>query len=132
IWRRPGAAARFAMILPIVVGIGTCILTILLVMLPFVGSLNALLQSVIFFHTGAATVADSSQQGNIGILEHALHSILAFAALYSVLAFAALYGTLAALLRRDWRVLPLLAWLFVTIFLLWRQVPLFTHHLVIL
>ncbi len=132
IWRRPGAATRFSSILPIIVGIGTCILTILLVMLPFVGSLNALLQSVIFFHTSAVTVAGSSQQENIGIIEHALHSILAFAALYSILAVAALYGTLAALLRRDWGVLPLLAWLFVTFFLLWRQVPLFAHHLVIL
>ena len=132
IWRRPGAATRFASILPIAIGTGTCLLTILLVMLPFVGSLNALLQSLIFFHTSTAKVAGSSQQENIGIIEHALHSILAFVALYSILAFAALYGTLAALLRRDWRVLPLLAWLFVTIFLLWRQVPLFPHHLVIL
>ena len=135
IWRRPSVGADLSRpspinrpgvgtsILPIVVGIGTCILTILLVMLPFIGSLNALLQSVIFYHTNAGTVAASSQQGNISTIEHAL---------YSILTLAALYGTLAALLRRDWRVLPLLAWLFVTIFLLWRQVPLFGHHLVIL
>ncbi len=123
IWRRPGAATHFASILSIIVGIGTCILTILLVTLPFIGSFQTLVQNVIFFHTGATTVAGSSQQGNITLIENAL---------YSILTLAALYGTLAALLRMDWRVLPLLAWLFVTIFLLWRQVPLFTHHLVIL
>jgi 4-amino-4-deoxy-L-arabinose transferase-like glycosyltransferase len=129
IWRQSEASGRDSSrsyttgILSILVGIGACILTVVLVLLPFAGSLNALLQSVIFFHTSAATVASSSRQGNISVIEHAL---------YSVLALTALYGTLAALLRRDWRVLPLLAWLGVTIFLLWHQVPLFGHHLVIL
>jgi 4-amino-4-deoxy-L-arabinose transferase-like glycosyltransferase len=132
IWRRPGAATRFSRTLPILVGIGTAILTILLVMLPFISSLNTLLQSVIFFHASTTIVAGSSQQGNIGVIGRTVHSILAFAALYSILALAALYGTLAAFLRRDWRVFPLLAWLFVTAFLLWRQVPLFPHHFVIL
>ncbi len=123
IWRRPPDATRIASILGIIVGIAASILTALLAMLPFFGSLNALLQSVIFYHTDAGTVAGSTQQGNISIIEHAL---------YSVFTLAALYGTLAAFLRRDWRVLPLLVWLLVTIFLLWRQVPLFGHHLVIL
>ena len=118
-----------ASILPILVGIAACILTVVLVLLPFIiphdksGGYDALLQSVIFFHTDAGTVASSSQQGNISIIEHAL---------YSTVTLAAVYGTLASLLRRDWRVLPLLAWLLVTIFLLWHQVPLFPHHLVIL
>jgi hypothetical protein len=52
------------------------------------------------------------------------------AALTTLLTLAALYGSVSALLRRDWRVLPLLAWLFATSFLLWRQVPLFEHHFI--
>jgi hypothetical protein len=39
---------------------------------------------------------------------------------------------LVALLRGDWRVLPLIGWLLGSIYLLYDQVPLFHHHLVIL
>jgi len=39
---------------------------------------------------------------------------------------------LVAFLRRDWRVIPLLAWLLATIFFLWQLVPLLPHHLVAL
>jgi hypothetical protein len=50
----------------------------------------------------------------------------------SWLGLAALYGTITALLRRDWWVVPLLAWFLATVYWLWRQVPLFPHHLVAL
>src|SRR5207248_9068476 len=62
-----------------------------------------------------------SQSGNLLKVESALTTLLAL---------TALYGTAAALLRQDWRVLPLLGWLLATAFLLWRQVPLFSHHFV--
>jgi len=52
--------------------------------------------------------------------------------LTSITAFTALYSTIVALVRRDWRVLPLLAWLGATVVMLWLQVPLFHHHLVAL
>ena len=52
--------------------------------------------------------------------------------LLSPLGAAALIGTIAALLKRDWLVLPLLAWLLASAYLLWQQTPLFTHHMVIL
>ncbi len=65
--------------------------------------------------------AQLGQSGNTFKLETALATLLTL---------AALYGSAMGLLRRDWRVLPLLGWLLATGFLLWRQVPLFPHHFV--
>jgi hypothetical protein len=42
------------------------------------------------------------------------------------------YGTGVAVVRRDTRAVPLLGWLAATLFILWNQTPLFSHHLVIL
>jgi 4-amino-4-deoxy-L-arabinose transferase-like glycosyltransferase len=106
-------------------GIGAFLLTMLLPILPFVGSWQAMWSEVVTFHTGAGTLlsgnAQLGQSGNTFKLETALATLLTL---------AALYGSLIALLRRDWRVLPLLGWLLATAFLLWRQVPLFPHHFV--
>ncbi len=65
--------------------------------------------------------AQLGQSGNTFKLETALATLLTL---------AALYGSVIALLRQDWRVLPILGWLLATAFLLWRQVPLFPHHFV--
>lgn len=99
------------------------LLVTLLLFLPFLGSFYALWQGMVTFHTAAGETLKSQHAGNRPLI---------MTALLTLSGFAALYGTLAALLRRDWRVLPLLAWLLVTLFLLWRQVPLFAHHLVAL
>jgi 4-amino-4-deoxy-L-arabinose transferase-like glycosyltransferase len=109
--RRPYAAA--------LAGIAAFALTGALLLLPFAGAATAFVSSVITFHTGAA--GEFSQAGNAALI---------WSGLQSLLAVAALYGGVVALLRRDWRVLPLLAWLLVSVYLLWRQVPLFEHHLV--
>ncbi len=122
IWhKQPGT--RFARLLPIIAGIGACILTMAVLLLPFLASYQPMVQSVIAFHNDAARVMSGTQQGNTSILQHALTTPLTL---------AASYGIVAALLRRDWRVIPLIAWLLATLFLLWRQVPLFQHHLVAL
>ncbi len=109
----------------IAAGILAFLLTTILVMLPFLGSFQAMVASVITFHTDAASMLSTnsqfSQSGNLLKVESALTTLLAL---------AALYGTAAALLRQDWRVLPLLGWPLATAFLLWRQVPLFSHHFV--
>ena len=106
-------------------GIVAFLLTMLLLILPFLGSFQAMWSSVVTFHTGAGTLlggdAQMGQASNTFKLETALATLLTL---------AALYGSIIALLRRDWRVLPLLGWLLVTAFLLWRQVPLFPHHFV--
>jgi Dolichyl-phosphate-mannose-protein mannosyltransferase len=106
-------------------GIGAFLLTMILLTLPFLGSFQAMWTSVVTFHTGAGTLLSSNpqlgQSGNTFKLETALATLLTL---------AAFYGSVIALLRRDWRVLPLLGWLLATAFLLWRQVPLFSHHFV--
>lgn len=109
--------------LSLLVGIVACIITLALFVLPFIGSLSQLIQGVVTFHNDAGRVLSGTQVKNTGILRPVL---------FSLLGLSALYGTLIALLRRDWRVLPLIGWLLVTIYLLWRQVPLFPHHLIAL
>ena len=122
IWhKQPGT--RLTGLLPILVGISTCILTFVVLLLPFGGSYQVMLQSVIAFHSDAAQVYSSSQQANISTIQNALTSLL------TVTAF---FGMVTALIRRDWRVIPLIAWFVATLYLLWHQVPLFQHHLVAL
>jgi uncharacterized membrane protein len=75
------------------------------------------------FHTSAGSLFKKTQPQNMLQMQHLLTSITAY---------TALYGTIVALLRRDWRVLPLLAWLGATVLMLWLQTPLFHHHLVAL
>lgn len=129
VWRmeKGQAEARRHTIYSILIGALVCILMLALVLLPFLGSLHELIAGMVTFHIDAGNVlaneAQLGQQKNLHTLETALLSFLAL---------AALYGTIAALLRRDWRVLPLLAWLLGTLYLLWHQVPLFPHHLVTL
>jgi 4-amino-4-deoxy-L-arabinose transferase-like glycosyltransferase len=122
IWhKQPGTS--WISLLPIFVAIVASILAFVLLLLPFGGSYQALLQSVITFHSTAAQVYSRSQPVNISILQNALTSFLTL---------TAFFGIVAALFRRDWRVVPLIAWFFATLYLLWHQVPLFQHHLVAL
>jgi len=109
--------------LPLIAGITAFVIISALLLLPFAGSLQVFWQSVVTFHTDAGTVLASTRSGNLAMIRHML---------FSFTSLAALYGTLVALLKRDWRVIPLLAWFLVTAFLLWRQAPLFTHHLIAL
>ncbi len=122
IWRKQ-SGTHFASLLTIIIGIAACILTMAALLLPFISSYQVMVQSVYTFHNDAASVLSSTQQGNASIIEQALTSFLAL---------AALYGIVAALIRHDWRVIPLIAWLIATIYLLWHQVPLFQHHLIAL
>ena len=122
IWHKQ-SGTRLISLLPIFVGITTCILTFLVLLLPYSGSYQAMLQSVITFHSTAAQVYSGSQQANFSIIQNALTSFLTF---------TAFFGMVAAFIRRDWRVVPLIAWFFATLYLLWHQVPLFQHHLIAL
>ncbi len=122
IWHKQ-SGTRLTGLLPIFVGITTCILTFVVLLLPYSGSYQAMSQSAITFHSTAAQVYSGSQQANFSIIQNALTSLL------TVTAF---FGTVAAFIRRDWRVVPLIAWFFATLYLLWHQVPLFQHHLIAL
>ncbi len=126
LWRifqkKPGT--RLASARSLLVGIGALLFVTVLVLLPFVSSIQPMWQDVMTFHTDAGVLLKSTpQQSNLSLMKPVLMSITTY---------AALYGTTIALLRRDWRVLPLLAWLLTTIYMLWKLTPLFPHHLVAL
>lgn len=108
---------------PILAGIGGALLTALLLLLPFIGSFADFWQSVVTFHQVAGAAVPGTLDANLIRLEPAL---------FSPLTLVAIYGTLVALLRRDWLVVPLLAWLLVTLFLLATFHPLFPHHIIAL
>ncbi len=125
IWRvaRREPKTRLLASRSLLIGVAFFLLVSAALILPFVSSLHQMILGVITFHTAAGITYKSTQAGNFLQLQQALTSLLAL---------AALYGTIVALIRRDWRVLPLLAWFVATTFLLWQQVPLFPHHLVAL
>jgi 4-amino-4-deoxy-L-arabinose transferase-like glycosyltransferase len=124
IWRKP-PEIRLASARSVIAGVIAFILITALFLLPFAGSFTQLFHGVVTFHTsaGSLSVYRKTQPQNILLMQHLLTSITAFTALYS---------TIVALFRRDWRVLPLLAWLGTTVLMLWLQTPLFHHHLVAL
>lgn len=126
--RKP-AGRGFAALRPVVVCTAAAVISALVLLLPFLGSYQALVQGVITFHSDAENVLRNSQQNGVSPAQHIL---LLQQALTSFMTLAALYGIAAAFLRRDWRVIPLIAWLLTTLYLLWLQVPLFQHHLVAL
>ncbi|GER87403.1 hypothetical protein KDW_15650 [Dictyobacter vulcani] len=123
IWRitRQPVEMRWQNARSLVIGIGVGILTALVLMLPFLGSLADFWSGVVSFHNAAKTATPHVSNTN---------KIVYF--LLAPLGFAALYGSIVALLKKDWRVLPLLAWALVSAIMLWLQQPLFDHHLVIL
>ncbi|HEY1352590.1 MAG TPA: phospholipid carrier-dependent glycosyltransferase [Ktedonobacteraceae bacterium] len=120
VWHRRPEAGNW---LPILAGCGGALLAGLALLLPFAGSFPDFWRSVVTFHQVAGAAVPGTVQGNLSRLEPAL---------LSPLALLALYGTLAALLRKDWLVLPLLAWLLVTVGLLAIFHPLFPHHVIAL
>ena len=107
----------------LLIGVTAFLLTCAALLLPFASSFSQLIQGVISFHSAASKVYQGTKTVNPSLLRHSLTSLLTL---------AAIYGAIVALLRRDWLVLPLLAWLGATVLLLWQQTPLFGHHLVAL
>jgi 4-amino-4-deoxy-L-arabinose transferase-like glycosyltransferase len=120
IWQKQPQTS-LASLRPILVGIAACIVTMLLVLLPFLGSYQTMLQEVIGYHLQPTSFYSRS-----------MNTSMIGSVIISFLGIAAFYGTLVAFLRRDWRVIPLLAWLLATAFFLWRLLPLLPHHLVAL
>ncbi len=110
---------------PIIMLIIASIVTALLLLLPFLGSSTVMFRDVVMFHTDARVVLINNQVHNIQVLQN-------FAQTNLLLLIAAAYGLVAALLRRDWRVIPLLAWTLISLALLWEEVPLFYRHYITL
>ncbi|GHO43938.1 ArnT family glycosyltransferase [Ktedonospora formicarum] len=122
VFRQPGEK-RFVALLPLFSALGFAILTTLVVMVPYLGSWSQFWDGVVSFHVVAEHVMAESASKNLSMLSQLRHYPLTYVAL-GALFFAAL--------RRDLRIVAPLAWFMVLLFLLWRQVPLFVHHLVML
>jgi len=97
--------------------------TALALFLPFIGEFAQLWQGMVTFHSDASHLYKAQQAQNFSIM---------YGLLTSIMTVTALAGIILALWRKDWRVLPLIAWLLATIIMLLMQVPLFHHHLVAL
>jgi 4-amino-4-deoxy-L-arabinose transferase-like glycosyltransferase len=139
LWRtsRQPSEARLTFLLPLLAAVGAGILTGMLVFLPFLGSFAQLWQTVVSFHTDAKGLQLQDAAQSVEIFKHAFNPFSPGTTAQGnsnsiLLPLAALLGLIVALWRRDWRVLPLLAWLLATLFLLWQQRPLFSHHLIAL
>lgn len=107
----------------LIVGVVAFLLTSAVFLLPFMGARHQFWAGVVTFHTTAAVLFKTTLANNFPTMGHLLTSPTAIVALLSVI---------IALLRRDWRILPLVLWLAATILVLLDQAPLFHHHLVAL
>jgi hypothetical protein len=85
-------------------------------------SARVLIDQVVKFHIAAENV---SQINNFQILRQFFIS-------NGALSIAAMMGTIVALVRRDWLVIPLAAWLSATIAFLVLHAPLFDRHAIVL
>lgn len=118
--------------LPILAGVGGALLVALLLLLPFAGAFRGFWNSVVTFHqaAGAIKIPQATGGAESGTIYGNLHQMAP--ALLSPLTLLAIYGAVTALARRDWRVIPLLAWLCATLALLATFHPLFSHHIIAL
>jgi 4-amino-4-deoxy-L-arabinose transferase-like glycosyltransferase len=126
IWRiRLEASPRdwWTDLVPIYAGTAAAVVTTLCVLAPFWGSLGALLQQAVMFHLAAKKIASASAN---------IDTLWRFFATNSVLSCAAIVGIIVAILRHDWRVVPLAVWLLATLAVLAIHVPLFRHHELVL
>jgi hypothetical protein len=110
---------------PIAAAIVVATITTLIALAPFVGSANALVDQVVTFHLAAKKMMAASQGENV-------HTLGQFFYANRVLAAAAVISVLVTVMRRDWRILPLLAWFLASLILLVVQVPLWPRHAIVL
>lgn len=104
-------------------GIAGFLLASAVILLPFIGVYHQMIRGIVTFHTDAGTLFKATQPDNFLRMQGLLTSVPAYVGLFSII---------VAVIRRDWRIIPLLAWLGATIYMLWLQAPLFHHHLVFL
>ena len=123
--RHEAGASFWASLLPIVTGIVAVLITTLVILAPFLESLNALVQQVVTFHLLAKAAMIDKENANVDILRHFLSS-------NDVLTTATIIGVIVTVMHRNWRTVPLLAWLLATLIVLIIQVPLYPHHAIVL
>jgi dolichyl-phosphate-mannose-protein mannosyltransferase len=127
LWERrqtPSASAR-ADLLPIAAATLAGVVATLVVLAPFAYCFDQLMRQAVMFHLDMRTAINVAPGDNIEVLRH-------FFAKNAVLSAAALVGAFVAILRRDGRMVPLAAWLLLTLLLLAVHSPLFSRHTIIL
>ena len=114
-------------LLPIAAAIVAVVITTLIILAPFLESMNALVQQVVMFHLAAGKAMVGSEFGVGNVQKLAL-----FFVANRALSTLALIGVVITVMRRDWRIVPLLAWFLTTLILLRIQVPLWPRHAIVL
>ncbi|MEO8972675.1 MAG: phospholipid carrier-dependent glycosyltransferase [Ktedonobacteraceae bacterium] len=127
VWRKQSGATS-ASVRAMVTGAIACIVTFAILIVPFIGAWHDMIQGVVTFHTHAGTIF-GQQPGIIALKKQYFQTF--FTSQFALI-LAACLGTLIALIRRNWKVVPLLAWLLVSLYLLWITTPLFYRHLIAL
>ncbi len=127
LWRKQRGVTP-ASVRAMIVGAIACLVTFAILIVPFIGAWHDMLQGVVTFHTHAGIVF-GQQAGIIALKKQYFQTFLTA---QFALILAACLGTLVALIRRNWKVVPLLAWLLVSLYLLWITTPLFYRHLIAL
>ena len=130
LWRKqpgqPGVTP--ASVRAMIIGAIACIITFAILIIPYIGAWHDILQGVVTFHTHAGTVF-GQQPGIIALKKQYFQTF--FTSQFALI-LAACLGTFIALIRRNWKFVPLLAWLLVSLYLLWITTPLFYRHLIAL
>lgn len=113
LWQiRREAGSRIGTVLrPIAGATMATIVVSLIVSVPFLSSFPAVVQQVLTFHIAARNAMTVSEPGNTYLLYR-------FLAANAVLSAGAATGIIVATLRHDWRIVPLTAWLLVTLIVL--------------
>ncbi len=101
------------------------VVVFLVVCAPFLSSLPAVVQQVLTFHIAARNALTVSESSHI-------HLLYRFLVENAVLSVGAVIGLVVAMLRRDWRIVPLIAWGLATFLILVIQRPLFSRHAIVL
>ncbi|HTI14022.1 MAG TPA: glycosyltransferase family 39 protein [Dictyobacter sp.] len=121
LWRsfHQPAPEKRAILISLLIAIICAILATIICLAPIFSSWSQFWNQAIGFHESAKSAPNVAPR---------LHMILQ--ALNTPVSYIALVSTLIALWKRDWRILPLLAWFVVMVVILHSQKPLFPHHLV--
>jgi 4-amino-4-deoxy-L-arabinose transferase-like glycosyltransferase len=115
----------WASLRPIAAGIIAAVIATLIVLAPYLHSVNALVQQVVTFHLAAKKAMIALETQNV-------HTLGDFFRANRVLSTVAIIGVAVTVMRRDWRIVPLLAWFLATLIVLRIQVPLWEYHTVVL
>jgi 4-amino-4-deoxy-L-arabinose transferase-like glycosyltransferase len=110
---------------PIAAAIVTGVIATLIVLAPYLHSLNALVEQVVTFHLTARKTMINTEPANV-------HTLGQFFTANRVLSTVAIIGVAVTVMRRDWRIVPLLAWLLATLVVLSVHVPLWPQHAIVL